>query len=261
MKEKIKGKLKKTLKNNELSIGSWITLAHPAIPEIMSASGFDWLVIDLEHSSLSLRDMEDMIRVIELSNTTPLVRLSNNDSTQIKRAMDSGSHGVLVPMVKTKKDAINAIKAVKYHPKGNRGVGLARAQGYGNNFDSYFNSSNNNSIVIVQIEHIDAIKNLEEIIKLDDIDGIILGPYDLSCSLGIAGEFEHKLMKNAISEALSISNKYNKPAGFHAVEPNIDDVEKLINQGFKFIAYSLDIRMLETECTKIIKSLNHRKNK
>jgi len=129
--------LKTKIKNNTLTLGSWITLYHPAIAEIMSKSGFDWLAIDLEHSVISIREAEDLIRVISLSGITPLVRLTSNDRNQIKRVMDAGSHGVIVPMVNTAEEAKKAVEAVHYPPEGRRGVGLARAQGYGTNLESY----------------------------------------------------------------------------------------------------------------------------
>ena len=173
------------------TIGSWITLAHPAIAEIMCKSGFDWLTVDLEHSVITIREAEELIRIIHLSNVSPFVRLTNNDENQIKRVMDAGAHGIIVPMVKTKSDAEKAIKYVKYPPLGIRGVGLARAQGYGSEFKEYNKWLKNEVKIIVQIEHVDSINNLNDIISLKHINGIFIGPYDLSASLGIPGDFEN----------------------------------------------------------------------
>ena len=142
---------------NDLYLGSWITLAHPAIAEIMANSGFNWLAVDLEHSTITIREAEELIRIIDLAGVTPLVRLTANDANQIKRIMDAGSAGIIVPMVNSANDAVNAVNAVKYPPVGKRGVGLARAQGYGVKFNEYFEWQQSNSIVIVQIEHIDAV--------------------------------------------------------------------------------------------------------
>ncbi len=125
----------KNLFRKSPSIGSWITIGHPTIAEIMADSGFHWLAVDLEHSIITIREAEELIRIIDLKGVIPLVRLSSNNEVQIKRVMDAGSHGVIVPMVRTVQDAQYAISAVKYPPKGNRGVGLARAQGYGVRFD------------------------------------------------------------------------------------------------------------------------------
>ena len=203
---------------DKVTIGSWITLAHPSIAEIMAKAGFDWLAVDLEHSSITIREAEDLIRVINLCGVVPLVRLTSNDPNQIKRVMDSGAHGVIVPMVNHPKDAINAVQAVKYPPAGNRGVGLARAHGYGETFDDLA-WQDEGSLVIVQIEHIKAVENLEDIISVEGVNGYIVGPYDLSASMGIPGDFQHSEFKEAMEEINRIAKKLNIPGGVHFVEP------------------------------------------
>ena len=238
--------LKQRIRNNELLIGSWITLAHPSIAEIMAGAGFDWLCIDLEHSVISIREAEELIRIINLSNVSPLVRLTSNDPDQIKRVMDSGSEGIIVPMVNTAKDARSAVQSAYYPPRGNRGFGLARAHSYGNTFDEYIEWQRGNITIIVQIEHIDAVNNLESILEEEGVDGFIVGPYDLSGSLGIPGQFNHPKMIETMKHINEISKKFTKPGGIHIVEPNPDDLSEFIKQGNKFIAYSLDTRMLDT---------------
>ena len=243
--------LKKKLAENSTTIGSWITLAHPAIAEIMSKAGFDWLVVDLEHSVITIREAEELIRVIDLCGITPLVRLSTNDAVQIKRVMDAGAHGIIVPMVNSAEDARLAVSSVQYPPSGNRGVGLARAQGYGTGFEKYKKWLEDESIVIVQIEHIDAVNNLDEILEVDGVDGFIVGPYDLSGSLGIPGEFNHPLMRDAMDRIVSKGTASGKVPGIHVVEPDSIQLNQRIEQGYRFIAYSLDIRMLDTCCRQI----------
>ncbi|SVC99141.1 uncharacterized protein METZ01_LOCUS351995, partial [marine metagenome] len=176
---------------SKLSIGSWIQIGHPAIAEIMASAGFDWLVVDLEHSAITLREAEDLIRVIDLKGVVPLVRLSSNNPEQIKRIMDAGSHGVIVPMVNTPEEAEMAVASVKYPPVGRRSFGLARAQGYGVRFEDYLAWQRENSLVIVQIEHINAVNCLESILSVEGVDAYFVGPYDLSGSLGIPGQFDH----------------------------------------------------------------------
>ncbi len=212
-----KSELKAKLYDKRISVGSWITLGHPAIAEIMAKAGFDWLVVDLEHSVITIREAGELIRVIELCSVLPLVRLSANDPVQIKRVMDAGAHGIIVPMVNTREDAIKAVNAVKYPPIGTRGVGLARAQGYGFEFEKYRNWVNNESIVIVQIEHIDAINNLEDILIVDGVDGSIIGPYGLSGSMRCPGEFDRQEIKQALLRYEDTCKKMNKPMGFHVV--------------------------------------------
>ena len=236
---------KKQLHTSNVSLGTWLTLAHPAIAEIMSNAGFDWIAIDLEHSVITIKEAEELIRIIDLCGVTPLVRLTSNSEDQIKRVMDAGASGIIVPMVKTSEDVKKAISYVKYPPKGSRGVGLARAQGYGSHFDSYYEWQNENSVVIIQIEHIEAVNNLESLFVEKELDGYIIGPYDLSASMGIPGQFENKLFLTAMERINNIASKFNLIGGIHIIEPNIEQLKIKIDNGFKFIAYSLDIRMLD----------------
>jgi 2-dehydro-3-deoxyglucarate aldolase len=239
------------LKNNianKITIGSWITLAHPSIAEIMASSGFDWIAVDLEHSVITIREAEELIRVINLSNVTSLVRLTSNDPDQIKRVMDAGSCGIIVPMVKSKDDVKRAVDAVKYPPFGTRSVGLARAQKYGQSFDEYLEWQKNESIVIVQIEHIDAVNNLEEIFSVGGIDGYIIGPYDLSASLGVPGKFEDPTFLSAMERVKKVANDMKIMGGIHIIEPEPEQLQQRINEGYQFIAYSLDIRMIDVAC-------------
>jgi 2-keto-3-deoxy-L-rhamnonate aldolase RhmA len=240
--------LKQKLLDKELVIGSWITLAHPAIAEIMAVSGFDWLAVDLEHSVITIREAEEVIRVVDLNGVVPLVRLTSNNSDQIKRVMDAGSHGVIVPMVNCAKDAELAVKAVKYPPFGKRGFGLARAQGYGNRFKKYLEWQEKNSVVIVQVEHIDAVNNLEEIFSVDGVDGYMIGPYDLSGSMGIPGQFDHPDLLEAMEKIRMVAAKFNKTGGMHVVEPDVRQLRQAIKEGQRFIAYSVDIRMIDKAC-------------
>ncbi|MFL2703555.1 MAG: HpcH/HpaI aldolase family protein [Gammaproteobacteria bacterium] len=240
--------LKTKIKNNNLTLGSWITLYHPAIAEIMANSGFDWLTVDLEHSVISIREAEELIRVISLSGVSPLVRLTSNDRNQIKRVMDAGSHGIIVPMVNSAEEARKAVEAVHYPSEGKRGVGLARAQGYGTNLETYMKWLKDESIIIVQIEDIKAVDNLEEIFSVNNIDGYIIGPYDLSASMGIPGEFDNPKFIDVVNKIRSTASNCNMCGGIHIIEPKPEELEKRIDDGYRFLAYSLDIRMLDVSC-------------
>ena len=234
--------------NNKCSIGSWITLGHPAIAEIMVKAGYEWLAVDLEHSAISIRDAEDLIRIIDLAGVIPLVRLTSNNHDQIKRVMDAGAGGVIVPMVNSPEQAQQAIEAVKYPPNGKRGIGLARAQGYGAKFQKYLEWQKENTIVIVQIEHIDAVNNIDAIFSVDGVDGFIIGPYDLSGSLGIPGQFDHPDYIAAVDKINVEAKKMNVMSGIHIIEPNPELLKQRIKEGYRFIAYSLDTRMLDVSC-------------
>jgi 2-keto-3-deoxy-L-rhamnonate aldolase RhmA len=244
MPKSLKGRLKK----RELTIGSWLQIGSPVTAEIMAQAGFDWLVVDMEHSSIGIDRAFMLIQTIELAGCVPLVRLSNNDPTLIKRVMDTGSHGIIVPNVNSAGDAIAAVKAIKYPPEGTRGVGLFRAQGYGFDFEEYKKWQRTESIVIVQIEHIDGVNNLEAILCAEGVDGFIIGPYDLSASLGIPGEFDHPDFRKAMETVFNISRKIDTLMGTHVVMPDVSAVKERIKEGYRFIAYSIDTLFLGQSC-------------
>lgn len=250
--------LKNKLKERELTIGSWITIGHTVVAEIMARSGYDWLTVDMEHSAITLDIAQDLIRVIELCGVVPLVRVGENVPNLIKRVMDAGAHGVIVPMVNSKDDAEKAVASVQYPPKGFRGVGLARAQKYGADFEGYKKWNEQESIVIVQIEHIKAVENLESILSVPGVDGFIIGPYDLSGSLGVPGQFDHPEMVKALNRVKEISKNMNALSGFHVISPEAEAFQEKVREGYKFIAHSLDILFLGDGCRNFLKAI--RKN-
>jgi len=237
----------------QTTIGSWITIANPAIAEIMARAGFDWLVLDMEHSAMDISDAEAMIRTIDLCGVNPLVRVTENDSGHIKRAMDSGAYGVIVPMVNSPEEARQAVAAMNYAPKGTRGMGLARAQGYSLDIKEYQEFLAHESALIVQIEHIDAVKRLDDILAVPGVHGFFVGPYDLSASMNIPGEFDHPDFKSAMNTIGKLTHKYL--AGFHVVPPNTKMVDQRIGEGFRFVAYSTDFLLLGENCRKDVKTL------
>jgi len=253
--------LKQKLKSNKYTIGAWITLGHAGIAEIFAKAGFDWVVVDMEHSTLSIEQAGELIRVIDLLDVPPLVRLTNNDPNIVKKLMDAGAKGIIVPMVNCIDDAKKAVAATRYYPNGMRGVGLGRAQGYGTCFKEYYSwqsDENNGPVVIVQIEHKDAISNLEGILKVPGVDAFFVGPYDLSCSLGVPGQFNNPIYIKAINNILEIGTKFNKACGIHVIEPELEKLKENISLGYKFIAYSVDFRMLDVAARngiKVIKKL------
>jgi 2-dehydro-3-deoxyglucarate aldolase len=236
--------LKEKLKNNELTIGSWITIGNPAVVEIMATGGFDWLCIDMEHTTIDLSEAKILISTIQAKNIKALVRVSKNEEVIIKKVMDMGADGVIVPMVKNEKEAKEAVSYVKYPPEGNRGVGLYRAQGYGIEFEKYKKWVSEEAIIIAQIEHIEAVENIEDIIAVDGIDGTIVGPYDLSGSMGFPGEYHREDVKSAIEKVRVACEKNKIPYGFHVIESNPEKLLQRVEEGCTFLAYSLDFFFL-----------------
>jgi len=190
--------LKEKLKKNYPTFGSWITIGHSSIVEIMASAGFEWLTIDMEHSAIDIAKAQELITVIQANGLEALVRVSKNEEVIIKRVLDAGADGVIVPMIKNAVDAQQAVDYVKYPPMGKRGVGLARAQKYGIGFEEYKEWQKDGTIIIAQIEHIDSVQNIDSIVLTSGIDGIIVGPFDLSASMGMPGEYERDEVKSAL---------------------------------------------------------------
>ena len=228
------------------SIGTWLSLPNESVAEIFAKAGYDWVVIDLEHSSININQAEQLIRVIDLAGSKPFVRLSGHSSSQIKRVLDAGAKGILAPMVETKAQIDSIISACHYPPRGNRGMGLARAQGYGeaNAKSEYILTNSRNIEIYAQIESVAGIANLDSILS-QEIDGYFIGPYDLSASLGKPGVFDSDAFINAEEEILRASKQHQVKAGYHLVEPNPEQIPLLVNKGYDMIAFSVDIRMLD----------------
>ena len=236
---------------NKLSIGTWITIYSEAIAEIMSSSGYDWVTIDLEHTPISLSQAEKLIRVIDLNDCKPYVRVSSNSESEIKRVLDFGAKGIIVPMICNAGDIKKAIESCFYPPKGNRGMGLNRSHGYGENIKKtdYINNTSDEIEVFATIESKEALKNLDDIFQ-QDITGYIIGPYDLSSSIGEPGNFFSDEFIAAEKLILETAKKYKIRRGIHVVEPDLDQLKEKIKDGYNFIAYSVDFRMLDESLRK-----------
>lgn len=232
--------------NKEAIIGSWLCSASPVIAECMAICGFDFLTIDVEHSPIDIESTFTLLQAIKSGNPEckALVRVSGNNYSEIKRYVDAGADGIICPLVNTKEDAKALVDAVKYYPLGKRGVGYCRSNDYGINILDAIASDNDKTFICVQIEHVDAIENLEEILSVDGIDAAMIGPYDLSASMGLAGELDHPKMEEAIAFNLSVCQKQAVTPGIHVVQPDPEQVSLRIQQGYRFIAYSVDIKMI-----------------
>lgn len=241
---KRKSPLKAALLDRTLTLGSWLTIPHQAVIEIMSSAGFEWLTVDLEHAAIDIQDLANVIGHIQGNGMEALVRVSKNEEVVIKRAMDAGANGVIVPMVKNAEEAKQAVSFVKYPPLGVRGVGLSRAQHYGVGFESYMTWLKEEAVVIVQIEHIESVSNLESILAVDGVDGIIVGPYDLSASMGKPGRYDEPDVVEALKRVDEITLASGKPLGFHVISSDHKKTMEKISDGYTFLAFSLDFFFL-----------------
>jgi 2-keto-3-deoxy-L-rhamnonate aldolase RhmA len=240
----VRNTLREALRAGRPLFGSWLQFGHPAIAEVMAQAGFDWIGIDLEHSVTGIETAFSLIQVIELSGCVPLVRLSANDPTQAKRMMDAGAHGAIVPGINSVEDARRAVGSVRYPPQGFRGVGLGRAHAYGPRFQEYVRELQEYAVVVVMIEHRDGVEQVEEILRVPGVDGVFIGPYDLSTSYGVPGQFEHPLMRAAMARILAAAKDARVAAGIHVVHPPVEQVKDRLAEGFRLIAYGGDMLFL-----------------
>jgi 2-keto-3-deoxy-L-rhamnonate aldolase RhmA len=247
--------LKEKLAKREVTIGSWMQFGNPLVAEVMAKAGFDWLTVDMEHSATTIEQAISLIQVIELCGCAPLVRLSANNPTEIKHVMDAGAHGVIVPNVKSPQEAEAAVSAVYYPPRGTRGVGLWRAQGYGASFESYCEWQKTEPIVIAQIEHHEGVAFLEGILKTDGIDGFIIGPYDLSASLGVPGQFDDERVVEALAAVEHTAKRLGALMGMHVVAPDASAVLERVQAGYRFIACGIDTLFLGEGCRNTMSRL------
>lgn len=240
----LRAELKRKLSNNELTLGSWLTINHQSVVEIMATAGFEWLCIDIEHSAISISDVLNLIGHIQGNGMQALVRVNENNPVIIKQVMDAGADGVIIPMVNSVHDARKAVASVRYPSKGLRGVGLSRAQNYGIGFSEYQEWLKNDAVIIAQIEHINAVNELSDIIEVPGIDGIIVGPYDLSASMGYPGEFDRADVIEALKRVDTVCIEKGCPLGFHVISSDHTKTLEKINNGYTFLAVSLDFFFL-----------------
>ncbi len=238
--------IRKRLKSGETLVGSWINSGSPAIAELMAATGYDFLCIDAEHSAVDLPLVQSIFQAMHSGNPecANVVRLHGIDYSFVKRYLDSGAQGIIAPLVMNKQDAELLIKATKYPPMGNRGVGFCRANQYGMNLEKNVASANEDIFVAVQIEHIDAVDAIDEILEVEGIDAVFVGPYDLSASMGITGQFDHPDYLTARTRVLEACKRKGIAPGIHVVPPDVDLFIEQNKEGYQLMAYSLDITMI-----------------
>ena len=233
-------KLRRALLDRTPSFGTWIQIGHPACAEILARAGFDWVCVDLEHGGIDLETMTDLFRTLDGFDCVSVARLPLNESIWIHRTLDAGARGLIVPMVKTADEAEAAVREAKYPPRGTRGFGYGRANMHGVDFDAYIASANDEIAMIMQIEHKDAIPNLDAILDVDGVDGVFIGPYDLTGSMGLTGQMSHPDVVAALDTYLDACGRHETSAGIHIVRPDADNVRDAVDQGYTLIALGVD---------------------
>ncbi|MEM1156908.1 MAG: aldolase/citrate lyase family protein [Verrucomicrobiota bacterium] len=239
--------IKKKLASGEPVFGGWMSLAHPSIGEIFAQAGFDWVLVETEHTAIDNSQVLPILMAIEAGGAVPLVRLASVDPVQAKAMMDSGVGGIFVPLVNNRDDAELSVKMAKYPPQGIRGVGLARAHRYGVNFKEYIEHANEDSLVVVQIEDIQAVECIDEILSVEGVDVAYIGPYDLSMSMGLPGQLDHPEVKAAMDRILESALKHGVAPGLHMLHPEQakTNLQARLDEGYRFIAMGSDLVILQ----------------
>lgn len=232
--------IRQKLKAGDVSIGSWMQIPSADVAEVMGKAGYDWVAVDLEHGAFSQDNLPDVFRALELGGTVPFARVAQASKKDIKCALDAGAKGIILPMIEMAEQLENALSWAYYPPKGTRGVGYARANLFGQEFDLYVRESVRNTLVVAQIEHIEAVHNLGEILAAKSLDAIMIGPYDLSSSMGLTAQFEHPEFVETLRSIREKAKDAGVPVGLHIVLPDGEILKEKIEAGYQFIAYGTD---------------------
>lgn len=257
----IRKSLKAKLQSREKVFLGWTSFAHPGITEIFSRSGIDAVGIDIEHSTISQEQSQRIIAAAQAGGTACLPRIASHNKEMARRLLDSGADGIIVPMVESADDVRSIIEWMKYPPIGRRGFGVGRAQGYGFDFADYAKNWNESSSLIVQIESINAVRRIDEILKFPELDGVMVGPYDISGSLNIPGQITHPDVIAAGQKVVEACKAAGKSCGTQDIDPTAESVEQAFKRGYSFVVLASDVFILWkwADRMKGIVRLNHGK--
>ena len=236
--------LKKALKSRKKLFGAWVSYAEPSITETFAKAGFDFLAIDMEHSTITLPEAKGIITASQFYDVSCLPRPVSHSNDFIKPLLEFGADGMLIQMVNNANEVKRLIDHIKYPPIGKRSYGVNRAQGYGFDFDDYTSDWNNSSIFMIQVESIEAVEKIDEILDFDEIDGVMIGPYDISGSLGVPGQLDHPKVIEASKKVIEACEKYGKSCGTQLNDPNTNSVDELFNLGYTFAILGSDLFVL-----------------
>ncbi|MFT5260276.1 MAG: 2-dehydro-3-deoxyglucarate aldolase [Saprospiraceae bacterium] len=240
------------LRQLDLLMGTMITLPSPEVTEMISHCGYDWLFLDGEHAPLSTLEWQRLMQATG-GRCANLLRVAQGNEVAIKKALDIGVDGIIVPQVNTAEHAQAVVSWSKYPPQGSRGVGLGRAQGYGLYFSDYVERANTEIAVVIQAEHIDAVNSIEEIVKVPGVDAIFIGPYDLSASMDRMGEIDHPEVIAAIAKVTACCKKAKMPLGYFGV--GAEAIKPYLSDGYTLICGGVDAAYITQGASEMLVAL------
>jgi 2-dehydro-3-deoxyglucarate aldolase len=235
--------IRNNLRSGGRTVGSWMQIPHASVAEIMGQAGYDWVAVDMEHGAVAVHQLPELFRALELGDTLPLVRLAQGHPTDCKQALDAGAGGVIVPMVESGESLAAVRDACRWPPAGTRGVGFSRANLFGKHFQAYREEAQA-PLLVAMIEHIRAVESLDGILAVEGLDALLIGPYDLSASMGLTAQFDHPLFKGAMEAIRTQAAARQIPCGIHVVAPSFEELQRRLDEGYRFLAFSIDAVML-----------------
>ncbi len=247
------GDIRDRIRQGKPTVGTWLQLPSPDVAEVVARLGYDWAAADLEHGSFTRAQLPDVFRALERWGTLPFARVAAADMTMIKAALDSGARGLIFPMIESRAQLDDAIAWSLYpggreFAGGRRGVGFSRANVFGLDFAAHVDGENglgHDLVIVAQIEHVNALADLDGIFSHPRLDAYMIGPYDLSASMGLTGRFDHPDFLAALAQIEQKAEAHNKAKGYHVVQPNPDDLRAKAAQGYTFLAYGIDALFLQ----------------
>lgn len=227
------------LRSGSPLVGAWMQVASSDFAEIIGDAGFDWAAVDMEHGSFTRSQLHDIFRALELGGTAPFARIAEPLPILCQQVLDAGAAGVIIPRVTSATQLRELVAGCNWPPSGKRGVGFSRANLYGKYFEMYAAEAQQ-SFVVAQIESAEAVAQLDEICSVHGLDAVMVGPYDLSASLGHTGELDHPEVQKAVKRVIESCRAAGVPSGLHVVQPNPDQLRHAISDGHQFLAYGTD---------------------
>jgi len=246
------GQTRQKLESGEPALGAWIMIGHPTVAEVYAGEGFDWIAVDMEHTATDIRAFHQIAIAVNGSGCDLLARLHSCDAVQAKQVLDAGANGIIVPLVNSPECARKAVSIASFPPRGERGASFSRASDFGRNFRPYFDGHNENVLVVIMLEHVDALDNLDGILATPGLSAVFIGPYDLSASMGLAGQLDHPDVRAAQQKILEACRRHGVPAGMHVVPVDPEQVRQRVDEGYRFIACSMDTELLIHGCRTML---------
>lgn len=242
--------IREMMRGGTATIGTWLQFPSADVAEVLGASGYDWVAADMEHGAFTRAVLPDVFRAIERGGAAPFARIAQAELRPIKDALDSGAQGLIFPMIESREQLDRAISLALYPDAGgSRGVGYSRANMYGRDFDAYRETSAREVLLVAQIEHIRAVEQIDSILSHPRLDAIMVGPYDLSGSMGLTGQFDHPDFVAVMDRINTACIRHGMAMGNHVVQPEPERLAKCIADGYRFIAYGIDAVFLLHGCT------------